>query len=187
MKRIILLGPPGAGKGTQADILCQNQQIPHISTGDILRGAIAHETALGKKAKTFMDKGHLVPDDLIIDLIHERLGEDDCENGFLLDGFPRTVEQAEALDTLLESMDAKLTNVIDIEVPDNVIIERIKSRAEEGSGRADDNEEVAAKRLKVYWEQTAPVSHYYESKGLLQKIDGLGTVEEVTQRINSVM
>lgn len=178
--RIVFLGPPGAGKGTQAVKLAEARAIPHISTGDMMRAAIKSGTALGEKVKGYLDKGALVPDTLVIEVIADRLKASDCANGFLLDGFPRTVEQAKALDELLAKSKTPLTNVIELQVPEAIIIERIKSR---GEGRSDDTPEVIAKRLAVYKEQTAPVSAYYGTR--VAVIDGVGTVEEIAGRIAS--
>lgn len=182
-KRIVILGPPGAGKGTQALSICETYGIPHISTGVILREAISNGTELGNKAQSFMDKGELVPDQLVIDLIRERLSRPDCVKGFLLDGFPRTVEQAKALTALLDEMSIPLTHVVELQVPEDVLMDRIKKRGEEGSGRSDDSAEVAANRLQVYWKQTAPVTKYYKEGGVVISLDGLGTVDEVAARI----
>jgi adenylate kinase len=182
--RIVILGPPGAGKGTQAVMICEALGIPHISTGEILRAAVAAESELGNKVKSFLDAGDLVPDQVIVDIMSERLQQEDCSNGFLLDGFPRTVNQAEMLDQVLSELSMELTQVIDLRVPDEVLIERIKGRAAASSGtRSDDTEEVAANRLQVYWEQTAPVSAFYRESGSMVELDGLGTIEEVNQRI----
>lgn len=183
MTRVILLGPPGAGKGTQGIVVCGELGIPHISTGDILRSAVSRQTSLGLEAKKFMDQGALVPDSLVIGLMKERLAETDAEKGFLLDGFPRTVAQSEALDLMLKEVGKPVTHVIDLKVPETVLLERISKRAEGGSGRSDDNMQVANERLKVYWEQTAPVSQYYKAQGTYKEVDGLGTVEEVTSRV----
>ena len=185
--RIVLLGPPGAGKGTQAVMLAQQAKIPHISTGDILRNAVAAQSALGKKAKSFMDSGSLVPDTLVIDLIRERFAEADCANGFLLDGFPRTVDQAKALTVMLNEIKQPLTHVIEVVVPEAVIVDRIKKRGESGSGRSDDTEEVAKKRYQVYLQQTAPVTAYYKTLGPIRQVDGVGAIDEVkTRLINSL-
>lgn len=182
--RIVLLGPPGAGKGTQAILLSKHCSIPHISTGEIMRAAISSGSPLGKKLKGFLDKGELVPDALVIDLMRERLA--DCPAGFLLDGFPRTVEQAKSLDILLEELNAPLAHVIELSVSEDILISRIKRRGKK-SGRSDDTAEIAAKRLQIYWEETAPVTKFYEDAGKVQKIDGLGTVEEVQQRILNIV
>ncbi len=181
--RLILLGAPGAGKGTQAKILVDEHGLAHISTGDILRAAVKAESDLGKMAKDYMDKGELVPDSLIIDLMRERLAEDDCKSGFLLDGFPRTLEQGKALDGLLEELNISLSHVVLVKVDDDELLKRIENRAAEGSGRSDDNIEVAKNRLEVYRQQTEPLVAYYADKGLLKSVDGIGSVEEVSERV----
>ena len=183
MHRLILLGPPGAGKGTQATLITERMDIPHISTGDLLRSAVREQTELGNRAKKYMDGGELVPDELVIAMIEERLQSEDCAKGFLLDGYPRTVEQAEALTELLQRLDMSITSVVDLEVSEQVLIERIRKRGEQGSGRSDDTVEVAANRLQVYWKQTAPVADYYRKLDKVIRVDGLGTVEEVFERI----
>jgi adenylate kinase len=181
--RIVLLGPPGAGKGTQAVMLAENKSVPHISTGDIFRAAVASGSELGKQASSYMDSGKLVPDDLVIGLVKERLVEPDCSDGFLLDGFPRTVDQAQALTALFQELGMENIRVVELVVPDEVLIDRIKKRGESGSGRSDDSVEVARLRLKEYYEKTAPVSSYYKTEGALIEIDGLGTIEEVHDRV----
>lgn len=185
--RIVLLGPPGAGKGTQALLLAKQAGIAHISTGDMMREAVAKRTPLGLKAKEFIDQGALVPDTLVIELIDERLSKPDCAKGFLLDGFPRTVKQAEALNHLLKERGTELTHVIELVVEDQVLLDRIKKRGEQGSGRSDDDLGVAANRLKVYWEQTAPVTAFYKGCGEVLAIDGLGTIDDVHKRILQVV
>lgn len=185
--RLVLLGPPGAGKGTQALLIAQRGRVPHISTGDILRESMSAGTPLGLKVKSIVDSGELVPDAVVIDLVKERLGRPDCTGGFLLDGFPRTVDQARALTTVLADLNRPLTHVVNLNVPEATLLERIRNRGLQGSGRADDSLEVAAKRLKVYWEQTAPVAGYYRDLGQLVEIDGLGTVDEVTTRLSAVL
>ncbi len=186
MERIVILGPPGAGKGTQALLLCEKLGVPHISTGEILRNAVSNETKLGLEAKQYMDRGELVPDEVVIGLVRERLSEPDCDTGYLLDGFPRTLEQAKELDVILKEIGKEVTVVLELQVPEQALLDRIKNRAAEGSGRSDDNVEVASNRLRVYWEQTAPVTAYYEEHLSVEKVDGIGTVEEVTQRIAEV-
>lgn len=181
--RIILLGPPGAGKGTQATMLSSSAKIPHISTGEIFRAAIANKTPLGMQAKQFMDKGELVPDSIVIGMIKDRLVQADCKSGFLLDGFPRTVDQAVALDKLLAEISQPITHILELKVPDEVLIDRIKKRGESGSGRSDDTVEVITKRLQVYWAQTAPVTQHYSKLGKVKALDGLGTIEEVHARV----
>jgi adenylate kinase len=181
--RIVLLGPPGAGKGTQAVLLSKKQGIPHISTGEIMREAVSTGTAVGQKVKSYLDAGELVPDALVVELIKERLQRSDCAPGFLLDGFPRTVQQARDLTTLLKEVKQELTHIVEITVTEAVLLDRIRKRGESGSGRSDDNEQVAARRLQVYWEQTAPVTKYYRENGTVLNVDGLGTVDEVHGRI----
>ena len=181
--RIILLGPPGAGKGTQAVRLSAAQGIPHISTGDMMRAAVQQGRALGKKVKEFLDRGDLVPDTLVIDIIRQRLGQSDCGKGFVLDGFPRTVDQAKALTHLLAEMKIGDVRVLEIRVPDALLIERIQKRGQESSGRSDDTAEVAAHRVKVYWTNTFPVIEYYKGLGTLVSIDGVGSIDEVHARL----
>lgn len=181
--RIILLGPPGAGKGTQAILLCQKKSLPHISTGEIMRTAVQEGTPLGSKVKSFLDKGELVPDQLVIDLIDERLGKPDCAQGFLLDGFPRTIEQANKLGELLEKRGKPIDRAINIVVPQDVLIERIVKRGASGAGRSDDTGEVALHRLNVFLQQTAPAIELYKADKAYREIDGLGSVEEVQGRI----
>ncbi len=181
--RIILLGPPGAGKGTQAVRLSAAQGIPHISTGDMMRAAVQQGSALGKKVKEFLDRGDLVPDTLVIDIIRQRLGQSDCGKGFVLDGFPRTVDQAKALTHLLAEMKIGDVRVLEIRVPDALLIERIQKRGQESSGRSDDTAEVAAHRVKVYWTNTFPVIEYYKGLGTLVSIDGVGSIDEVHARL----
>lgn len=185
--RIVLLGPPGAGKGTQAVMLAAANKIPHISTGEMLRQAVQEGSALGKQVKAVLDRGDLVSDEVMIALLRERMSKQDCAPGFLLDGFPRTLPQAQALDKMLKELSKELTHVIEIAVPERVLIDRIKSRGASGSGRSDDTEEVASKRLKVFWELTAPVIAYYREAKRLIEVDGLGTIEEVASRIHAVL
>jgi adenylate kinase len=207
--QIILLGPPGAGKGTQAETLVKKLNIPHISTGDMFRQAIKEGTALGTKAKEFMDQGKLVPDEVTIGIVKERIAEEDCRDGFLLDGFPRTVYQAEALDGILKDMKIALDAVINIEVPKEKLVERLTGRrvckacgatfhmafnppAEAGKcdkcgenlyQRADDSEETVVNRLNVYEKQTAPLIEYYKHQGKLKTIDGDQPIDEVLRQI----
>lgn len=182
MKNLIFMGPPGAGKGTQAKILCEEKKIPQISTGDILRNAVKNQTEMGLKAKAFMDAGDLVPDEVVIGIIKDRLKESDCANGFLLDGFPRTVEQAEALEALLSDLGKGIDLAINLEVPDGELVERLLKRAEI-EGRADDNRETIENRLKNYNDKTLPLLEFYEKKGKLKKINGVGSMEEITELI----
>ena len=202
--KLILLGAPGAGKGTQSDFIKAALKVPVISTGNLLREAIAQGTELGKQAKSFMDGGNLVPDELIVGLMKEKLATPECENGAILDGFPRTVAQAEVLETI-GGVDVALS----IEVPDEAIVQRMAGRrtcskcnstyhiegnppkvegvcdkcGEKLGIRHDDNPDVVLKRLNVYPDQTEPVKHYYEAHGKLRSVEGVGTVEEIRQRI----
>ncbi|MEU1198598.1 adenylate kinase [Streptomyces sp. NPDC005813] len=207
--RIVLVGPPGAGKGTQAAFLAKNLSIPHISTGDLFRANISRQTELGKLAKSYMDKGELVPDEVTIAMAKDRMEQPDAENGFLLDGFPRNVSQAEALDEMLQSEGMKLDAVLDLEVPEGEVVKRIAGRRicrndsahvfhvtykqpkKEGVcdvcggelyQRDDDSEETVRKRLEVYHTQTEPIIDYYKAQGLVVTISALGKVEEVTGR-----
>lgn len=184
--RVVLLGAPGAGKGTQAVLLAQAKGLAHISTGQIMREAVAAGSGLGVKVKGFLDRGELVPDELVIGLIRERLGKSDCKAGFLLDGFPRTLEQAKSLQALLKEIGLDLTHVLEVDVPEEVILGRINKRASE-QGRSDDSAEVLAKRMEVYWAQTAPLASFYDSLGMLRRVNGLGTVEEVQERIQKAL
>ena len=185
--RLVLIGPPGAGKGTQALRIAADFSIPHISTGEILRAAVAEGSELGKEVKRLLDAGELVPDETMIKVMKGRLSQRDCRPGFLLDGFPRTVAQAARLDELLTELRCELTCVVNLLVPSEVLVERIKKRAEEGSGRSDDTVETAMKRLQVFLEQTAPVVAYYRNNLKLVDIDGLGTVDEVASRIARIL
>lgn len=176
--RVIFLGPPGAGKGTQAVILAQLLHIPHISTGEILRQAVSHQTPLGVKAQSYMDRGELVPDSLMVDLVRDRLGQSDVEKGWILDGFPRTVAQASFLDELLVEISQTCDRAINLEVPDEVLVGRLLGR-----GRKDDTEEVIRNRLEVYRKQTAPLIDYYQSRHQLVSIDGNQEPEQVTNAL----
>lgn len=180
--RIVLLGPPGSGKGTQAALLRERLGLAHISTGVLLREAVDRQTELGLKAKTYMDAGDLVPDDLMLGLIEERLGQPDVANGFILDGYPRNLAQAEALDEVLERIGQPVDLAISVTVNEGEIVERLSKRAIE-EGRSDDTEDVIRNRLRVYAEQTAPVAGHYAERGQLREVDGMGAVEEVNQRI----
>ena len=183
--RLILLGPPGAGKGTQAQRLVEKHGIVQLSTGDMLRAAAAAGTPVGKRAKAIMDRGDLVPDDVMIEIIADRIGRDDTAKGFILDGFPRTVDQAEALDRLLEDRGLRIDRVIEIVVDHEILRDRILGRARDtGGSRADDTPETVGKRLAVYRQLTAPVADYYRRRGGLRQVDGMGTVGEVAARID---
>jgi adenylate kinase len=177
--RAVLLGPPGAGKGTQADLIQARLAVPHISTGDLLRDAVENQTELGKQAKAFMEQGKLVPDELVVGLIRERL-QDDASVGFLLDGFPRNLSQGETLTALLEENGVALDHVISLSVPVEELVKRMLGR-----GRSDDNEETIRARLEVYENETSPLCDYYRKRGVLREIDGLGSPEEISERILS--
>ncbi|WP_077368824.1 adenylate kinase [Anaerosalibacter sp. Marseille-P3206] len=207
--RLVLLGPPGAGKGTQAAQITKRYNIPHISTGDIFRDNIKRGTDLGKKAKEYMDSGLLVPDDIVVSIVKDRLTKDDCKDGFLLDGFPRTVNQAHALDEALGEMSLKLDNVINIDVAKEALISRAIGRrickgcgatyhiefnppkqngkcdvcGEELYQRDDDTEETVARRIEVYMEQTKPLIDYYSKKGIIINVDGKQSIEGVFKDI----
>lgn len=211
--KIIMLGAPGAGKGTQAKKIAAKYGIPHISTGDIFRANIKNGTELGKKAKTYMDQGLLVPDELVVDLVVDRVAQDDCGSGYVLDGFPRTIPQAEALDKALASLEQKLDYAIDVEVPDENIISRMGGRracvgcgatyhmeyaAPKAEGicdacgkelilRDDDKPETVKKRLDVYHEQTQPLIEYYTSAGILREVDGTRDIDDVFQAITEII
>ncbi|QDQ13183.1 adenylate kinase [Streptomyces spectabilis] len=207
--RIVLVGPPGAGKGTQAAFLAKNLSIPHISTGDLFRANISQQTELGKLAKSYMDAGNLVPDEVTIGMAKDRMAQPDAENGFLLDGFPRNVSQAEALDEALKADGQKLDAVLDLEVPEDEVVKRIAGRRicrndsshvfhvvyskpkQEGVcdvcggelyQRGDDTEDTVRKRLEVYHSETEPIIDHYKAQGLVVTISALGKVDEVTQR-----
>lgn len=202
--RLILVGPPGAGKGTQAAELISRLKIEHLSTGDMLRAAVSQGSELGKQADGHMRSGGLVPDDLVIPIVIERIQQPDCQNGFILDGFPRTRPQAEALDTALQAAGVQLDAVLLIEVPDKLIVERITGRrmdpvtkviyhmkfnpppaevAERLEHRKDDTEEACRARLEKYHSETAPIIPFYESRGLLRRIDGVGIPQDITARV----
>jgi adenylate kinase len=211
--RLILLGPPGAGKGTQAKLFAATFGAPQISTGDILRQAVADGTDLGRKARSFMDRGALVPDEVVIGIIEERLRKPDCARGYILDGFPRTLRQAEALSQTLSAIQAPLDRVLSVEVPEDDLVGRLSGRRVcRGCGqmyhveansprqagvcdrcggslyqRDDDKEETIRHRLRVYREQTEPLIAYYGQRGLLAVIDGRGSIEEISQRIARVL
>ena len=182
MIRLLLIGAPGAGKGTQAEKLSAAYSIPAISTGDIFRHNVKNETELGKQAKAFMDRGEYVPDSLTNDLVRDRLSQPDAKPGFLLDGYPRTADQVVELDSILEAQGNKLDAVVQLTADTDEVVRRLLNRAIE-QGRADDTEDVIRRRLEVYEEQTAPLTSVYAERGLLVTVDGLGEVDEVTGRI----
>ena len=180
--RIVLMGPPGAGKGTQATVIAEQLQIPHISTGDIFRSNVGAGTPLGLEAKKYMDAGEYVPDSVTNAMVRDRLAHADAINGFLLDGYPRTVDQIRELDEILKSLGQVLDIVIEITADTDEVVRRLLKRATE-QGRADDTEDVIRRRLEVYAEQTAPLTKVYGERGLVKQVDGLGAVAEVTDRI----
>jgi adenylate kinase len=188
--RLVLLGPPGAGKGTQGDRLIERHKIVRLSTGDMLRAAVKAQTPVGLKAKDIMARGELVSDEIVIGIIGDRLQEADVKNGFILDGFPRTVAQAEALDALLAAKGIGLDAVLELKVDEGALLRRIETRIAEMTARgetvrADDNPDTLKKRLDAYRSQTAPLSAYYAEKGTLQEIDGMLSIDEVTAAIDA--
>ena len=186
--RLVFLGPPGAGKGTQAKFLAEAKGLLHLSTGDMFRSAISRGTPTGLQAKSFMDQGQLVPDAVTDALVEERLKEDDANAGFLLDGYPRNLAQAEALDKVLTAAGTPIDAVVFLDVEDEILIDRIKKRGEQSGGaRADDTEEVARERLNVYREHTSPLVDHYENAGLLHRIDGTRSIEEVQQAVSAAL
>ncbi|WP_375203157.1 adenylate kinase [Hyphococcus sp.] len=189
---VIFLGPPGAGKGTQAAHIVERYGIPQLSTGDMLRAAVAAKSPVGLKAKAIMDAGNLVSDDIVAAIIEERIEADDCAPGFLLDGFPRTIPQAEMLDAILTKKGRAVDAVVELRVDEAALIDRLRNRIKETKARgeevrADDNEETFAKRLQVYREQTAPLIPYYEGQGKLRAVDGMQTVEAVSAAIDAIL
>lgn len=189
---VIFLGPPGAGKGTQAGHIVERYGIPQLSTGDMLRAAVAAKTPVGVKAKAIMDAGDLVSDEIVAAIVEERIEQDDCAPGFLLDGFPRTVPQAEMLDAILTKKGRAVDVVIELKVDEAALLDRLRNRIKETKARgeevrADDNEETFAKRLQVYREQTAPLIPYYKGQGKLREVDGMQTVEAVSANIDAIL
>lgn len=212
--KLILLGPPGAGKGTQAKMIVENHNIPQLSTGDMLREAVAAQTEVGKQAKAVMDAGKLVSDDIVIGIVSDRVDQSDCSNGFILDGFPRTLEQADALAEMLSNKGMDLNVVIELEVDDDELVERVAGRytcancgegyhdtfkqpASEGvcdkcgstefKRRPDDNAETMRTRLQAYYKETAPLVGYYHAKGMLKRVDGMGEIGEISGSIDGVL
>lgn len=183
---VILFGPPGAGKGTQGALLSKHTGQPKVATGDLIRTAMREGTSLGRKAKTYYDQGLLVPDDIIVDLIRELLASPDVLHGIIMDGFPRTVTQAEAVDAALAARGARVDHVLSLNVPQEELIRRLSGRAR-NEGRSDDTPEATQRRLRVYREETAPVMAHYRAQGVVHEIDGTGSVEEIAARIDEVL
>ena len=187
MLNLVLFGPPGAGKGTQSNLLIDKYNLVHLSTGDILRGEIAAGTELGMEAKTLMDRGDLVPDEVVIAMISSKLDNNPNTNGFIFDGFPRTAAQAEALDNLLEDKGTSISAMLSLKVEDEELIRRLLSRGE-SSGRADDQDEsIIANRINEYNNKTAPLKEYYSAQNKLSEIEGDGTVEDIAEKLNDVI
>ncbi len=181
---LILVGPPGSGKGTQSKRLASHFGIPHLSTGDILRQAIRDKTTLGHQVEPIMNRGDLVPDELMVGVIVERIQHDDCARGFLLDGFPRTIAQASAFDETLAAHNTSVSNVIELQVDRDELIRRLTSRqCEEHGQRPDDNQDAIPHRLRIYAEQTIPILDWYSEKGVVVSVDGIGSMDEVFERI----
>ena len=184
--RLIILGPPGAGKGTQAERITGSRGVPHISTGDIFRDNIRRETPLGKQVKGILDAGGYVTDEITNQIVADRLAEDDAQNGFLLDGYPRTVAQVEALDSLLSGWGHQLDAVLELQVDEQELVSRLVKRAET-SGRTDDTEDVIRERQRIYREETAPLVRIYSERDIVVPIDGVGELDEVTARITAAL
>lgn len=182
--RIIIFGPPGAGKGTQAKLISDEYDIPHLSTGEIFRSAIKNETDLGQEVKAILDAGELVPDEKVVALVEEELEDGKYDDGYILDGFPRTVPQAEAFDDILSNNGQTLDAFLQLEVPEEELINRILSR---GEGRSDDTPEKVKNRLEVYWNETQPVLNHYKKQSLVKRIDGVGSIEEIFGRIKRAL
>ena len=184
--KLLIMGPPGVGKGTQADRIKDKLKILHLSTGDILRAEVEAKSVIGMDAKLYIDLGKLVPDYILIEIVKERISKDDCENGYLLDGFPRTLPQAEGLDEMMRSIGHDLECAISLTADEDELVERLIKRGKE-LGRSDDTPEVIRNRQKIYWEQTAPLLDFYRGKGILKEVDGLGEIPEITERILDVL
>ena len=184
--KLLIMGPPGVGKGTQASHIKSKLNIAHLSTGDILRTEIEKKTDTGVQAKLYMDAGKLVSDQVLLDIIQDRIKNTDCDAGYLLDGFPRTLPQAVGLEKIMESINHALDRVISLTADEGELVERLIKRGAE-SGRSDDTPDVIRNRQKIYWEQTAPLLDFYQKKGILKDVDGLGEISEITERILTVL
>lgn len=182
--RIIIFGPPGAGKGTQAQLISEEYNIPHLSTGEIFRSAIKNETPLGKEVKSILDAGDLVPDEKVVGLVEEELKDEKYDDGYILDGFPRTVPQAEAFDRMLEKKGNALDAFVQLQVPEEELVNRILSR---GEGRSDDTPEKIKNRLAVYWNETQPVLNHYKEQDLVVEINGVGSINDIFGRIKNTL
>ena len=186
MLNIVLFGPPGSGKGTQSEKIIARYGLVHLSTGDLLRAEKAAKTELGLRAQSIMEKGELVPDEIVIGMIENRIGQESDAKGFIFDGFPRTVAQAESLDKLLEKRDMEITYMVSLEVARQELIDRLLKRGQE-QGRSDDTLEVIENRIKVYEEQTTPVMDYYKKSGKYQGIDGIGSIDDIYSKIDTIL
>ena len=184
--KLLIMGPPGVGKGTQADRIKDKLEILHLSTGDILRAEVEAKSAIGMDAKLYMDFGKLVPDHILIEIVKERISKPDCDNGYLLDGFPRTLPQAEGLDKMMHSIKHELEWAISLTATEDELVARLIKRGEE-LGRSDDTPDVIRKRQKIYWKKTAPLLDFYRDKSILKEVDGLGEIPEITERILHVI
>ena len=184
--KLLIMGPPGVGKGTQAKIIKDKLRIAHISTGELLRQEIAEKTEVGIIAKKYIDEGKLVPDNFLFTIVNERLGQPDCRNGYILDGFPRTLNQANGLEKIISSFDQRLDRAINLYANEDTLVERLVKRGED-SGRSDDTSNIIRNRQKIYWQQTAPLLDFYEERGLLDNVNGLGEIKKITERILTVI
>ena len=184
--KLLIMGPPGVGKGTQAKIIKDKLRIAHISTGELLRQEIAEKTEVGIVAKKYIDQGKLVPDNFLFTIVNERLGQPDCKGGYILDGFPRTLNQANGLEKIMVSFGHSLHKAISLYADEDALVERLVKRGE-NSGRSDDTSNIIRNRQKIYWQQTAPLLDFYEERGLLGNVNGLGEIQEITERILTVM